>query len=229
MSLLISLLSPRGGSEIEQIIAEELAAGRNVIVKGTEAIQKVVRRALARTGSDTNRLLRSAFTKKNPFALEPLYRHPITDVVVSRQAKRFPSTTRMYRPGSSNDVTGDFAVGGAFYKAMNYHLVFEGSGKQEVYIGAQSPQGSDIFENPAYKPKKKPLILSSQWQERFKNWQEAGNLWTGMSTKAYLAAINAPIGGMQVRRPERPVLSLVEKRIDPADVFRKALRERLSR
>ena len=233
MSLLFSLLVGNQGSEVERIIAEELTASK-ATEKGKEAVQKIVRRSLARVGSDTNRLLRSAFTRKNPMGLKELYRHPITGVVVAKQAKRYRPTQDGQRVSSKAKRT--YPIGQGFYKAMNYHIVFEDRGKQEVFIGAQSPQGSDIYENPAYRPKRKPLILSAQWQERFRNWQRAGSMsdaqhgpYAGQSMKNYLKAIGAPTNAMGVRRPERPVLDLVQKRVDPAAAFRKALRERLSK
>ena len=230
MSLLFKMLAGGGGSEVEKIIAEELAnSDGRATKKGAEAVQLIVRRSLARVGSTGMKDVRSALSKKDTYDLEPLARHPITDVVISRQAKLYPSRLKGYRPGR-RDITGQLFPGSGFRRGINYHVVFEGTGRQEVYIGAQAVPGTDIFENPKYKPKKEPLIFSSRWRDIFAKWQEEGDLYAGMSSANYLSAINAPTRSSKQRiRPKRPVIQEGQKRLNPLALFRNALRERLNR
>ena len=217
------------GSELERIISEELAAslisGKKALKRSKAATQKIVRRSMARVGSDLNKLVRASFTRANPLSLAPLYRHPDTGVAVSRQAKEYRASQSQYR--GVRNKRGNYTAGSGFRRGVNYHLVFEEGGQQGVNIGMEQPTGSDIYESR----RKKPALFTPYWVSVFRDWQKAGPLQFPVSSAMvrYMAAINAPRRMSTPRRPERDVMATIQQRERPMSRFRAALRERLAR
>ena len=228
LEVLISDLTQ--GSELERLISAELTASLTdgkLLGKSKEAIQKIVRRSFGRVGSDLNKILRASFTKANPLSLAPLSIHPLTNIVISRQTKKFPAKNRGYV--GSGDVKGKLTPGSAWRTAINYFLEFEDGGNQGVTTGVEKPTGSDIYGSGT----RKKRLLTAKGIKAFRNWQKGGALsFQGSPARQqrYLGAINVPMSAMSIARaPARDVVSTVEQRENPLERFRTALRERINK
>lgn len=213
----------QGTNELERLIAESLQANpiaaAKAALKGKEAFNKIVRRAMGKTGSTLLRKLKGGMSKDNPYNLEPLARHPLLDALYSVQAKK-----KTFTPTILASALKQRGPGAGFKRPMLYSMVFTDA-KKELRIGAETVPGDDSGSSSKVKQ------MSGTWLERFRVWQE-GRTWPSFNTptaRRYMAAKGLPMSSRPVVQPGRPIIEIVQRREDPLEVFQKNLIERLTK
>ena len=218
----------QGTNELERLIAESLQANpiaaAKAAIKGKEAFNKVIRKAMGRTGSMMLRKLKGGMSKDNPYDLAPLARHPLSDALYVVQAKKKQMGSNKSTRRILASALKPRGPGAGFRRPMLYSMVFTDN-KKELRIGAETVSGDDSGKSPKVKQ------MSGTWLERFKVWQE-GRTWPSFNTgaaRARMAGRGVPMSSRPVVQPGRPIIEIVQRREDPLALFQKNLIERLTK
>jgi hypothetical protein len=213
------------GALIAQVFNSDPAIARKWAGKSVDALRRVVRRSLGRTGSDIFRGLKMAMTT-NSLGLDEKAQYTPTAVFISRvmQRVRPQEIGRMGRPPK---LRTPGKLGGKLSALMQYRLT------PDVKRGQAVPAGDDSFEVGLI-PERRG---GKKWADRFRSWQQGGNIDLSQynngsiqSMRGYYAALGMPLrSGTMPRSPRRDLIGKYKSRIEPVEMFKKALTERLLR
>jgi len=207
------------GSVIAKIICEDPLRAARAAQRSTDAMTKIIRRSLGKTGSQLFRILKAGL-KSNSFNLAPHQIYSKTGAVMSSQIKEYPhrfvAMTETPRP-----VRTKYTVGGKFTNLMQYFM----NDKNERDISTLK-----IGMIPERRGGEK-------WARRFSDWQEAGDIkvndfirYSNRSMRWYFSRIGMPLkAGTILKRPARSVIERAQIENDPFEMFKKNFVERLSR
>lgn len=218
------------GALVAQIICENPQRASRAAQKSADAMIKIVRRSLGKTGSVLFRIMKKGFREgntSNPWGLEPRQRYtnfgfpwlatgsPISTHIrdnppYSLKKGVYPEPTKRNPP-----------VGEKFSGLMQYFM----NDKNERDISTL-----EIGLIPSRRGGQK-------WADAFSDWQEAGPIKVDQYYKysrrnmiGYFDRIGMPLAaGTILKRPARPVIEKVQEMNDPVELFKKHFIDRLSR
>lgn len=212
------------GSDVGAIIAQALAKSSWSLQQknklSVEAMNKVVRRSLGKTGSTLKGILKLG-VKNNTLGLAPMRRYTKTDVVMSMLLKAV-------KPSSLDKYSKLFMkMLGKVVRPPGYRF----ANMFEFKIAEETSSGSGIEVGILRENSNRG---GSKWADIFENWQDADIVDTYFSqgsdkrTHGYFGALGMPLkAGTETRRPERKIIDKVQQDEDPSKMFEKFFLERL--
>ena len=208
--------SPPGddvGALVAQTLHENPAIAAKFARKSVEALNRVIKSAMKSTGYTLFTELKAAL-KSNSLGLEGIAR--------TGDGIAISDTLKLNRPfASKSRVTrrrADRAPGGKLSKLMQYHVDY-GPTNKNLEVGLiPSRRGG------------------KEWADKFAQWQQGGSVdvsrfqnYSPRSMKRYFRELGIPSDGSIPQRPARPVIERFRKSINPTELFRQKLTQRLNR
>lgn len=213
------------GAVIAQIICKDPLRAARAGQKSADAMTKIIRRSLGKTGSVLFRILKSGF-KERSFGLEPRRTYSLTGAVMSKQIDKYqPDRRKQYVNAWPNlrnlrlsVIKSNPPVGEKFSGLMQYFM----NDKNERDISTL-----EIGLIPSRRG-------GQLWADRFADWQDAGEIKLPYGNRRtmmqYFRSIEMPLSaGTILKRPARPVIQKVQDTYNPFELFEKHFVERLSR
>ena len=205
------------GALIAQIICKDPLRAARAGQKSADAMTKIIRRSLGKTGSVLFRTLKAGF-RGGWLNIPQRQIYTKTGAVISSQIKRYPPVrgidNRNIIPATSNPPVGQ-----------------KFSGLMQYYMNDKNERDISTLEVGLIPSRRGG---GGKWDVRFSDWQEAGVIkipyGNNRKMRTYLEAIDLALkAGKVLRRPARPVIEQVQKLYNPFDLFEKHFVERLSR